>query len=165
VPVSPNQPPDWRSDPDRPRLHHYRFAHRVLPSIVRNPRIDLRRMDIEAVNHALLSTWQGYGEELDAGERLQAAGLRAEVVPLGAHTVVLVTMPPAERMTEAHFVAVSYPGGEAPPRYLVLEDSRALDGGRCTVLGEWTDEGHLNLGGGPAPTKDAFLAAVSRLLG
>ena len=33
-----------------------------------------------------------------------------------------------------------------------------------TVLGEWTDDAHLNLGSGPQPQPDAFLSALRLVL-
>lgn len=48
-------------------------------------------------------------------------------------------------------------GGKAA-RFFTLEDA----GGGVTMLGGWSaEEEHLNFGEGPAPTLEAFAAAVS----
>jgi hypothetical protein len=50
---------------------------------------------------------------------------------------------------EAHFAAIAAVGGTV--RYLVLEESWSPDQAEATVIGEWTAEGHFNLGPAPSP--------------
>lgn len=109
------------------------------------------------------------------GRVAQAVGLTSQqYVVLASHIDVLpqrfagqdgfvVKMPPPERRTECHFVAiVPRPQGEA--RYFTLERA----GREATMLCEWREDGagerHLNLGDGPAPTLGAFVGAVTARL-
>jgi hypothetical protein len=143
---------------EHPRSHHYGFAHRELPAAafrigpafitgVRDGRI------------ALAKAWRLYGEQLPEAERLPADGLAAEVQTVGPHQVAVVTLPPPEGPTEAHFVAVAMAGDL---RFFTLEAARSPIGGEWyTVLGEWTsNHSHVNRGAGPQADKDAFVAAV-----
>jgi hypothetical protein len=149
---------------DKPRTHHYLFAHRELPAIARKvgdrlpSLVETGRMD-----EALERTWQHVGERLAEADRLPAFGLHATVHDVGSAKVILVAMPSAEHTTEAHFVGIAFPG-EEPLRYFVLEHSWTLDDQPSTVLSEWTTDAHVNLGTGPAPVPEAFLAAVSARL-
>jgi hypothetical protein len=154
----------WPSDP--PRRHHYGFAHQVLPSLARQPGIDLPAMAVAGLlDDALASAWADVGRQLPEAERLPADGLHGCLVDAGGTAVVLVTLPPAERTTEAHLAAV-IPGDEpGQSRYLVLEHSWTMDGEPATVLGEWvTGPEHRNLGPGPAPDPGSFTAALAGLL-
>ena len=76
--------------------------------------------------------------------------------------MVIVTLPPAYNMVEAHFAAIAVVADQV--RYLVLEESWSPVHERATVLGEWAADGHLNLGLGPPPDRQAFVTAVSALL-
>jgi hypothetical protein len=81
-----------------------------------------------------------------------------------AGEVVLVTLPPAEHITEVHFAAITLVNGRAD-RYFVLEHSWTLDDSPATVMGEWADGVQFNLGSGPEPTATDFLLDVDSRLG
>ena len=150
----------------QPRTHHYRYAHLVLPGILRHERVNLIGLATSgALDPALIDTWHGLGAELPAEDRLAPDGLSSRLARAGDVPVVLITMPPAQRITEAHFVAAAPADPAAKRRVLTLEYTVTLTGGPATVLGEWTDRGHANLGPGPEPSAEAFLAAVQRLIG
>jgi hypothetical protein len=138
----------------------------VLPSLARQPGVDLPAMaGAGLLDDALASAWADVGRQLPEAERLPADGLRGYLVDAGGTAAVLVTLPPAERTTEAHMAAVIPAGDPGQTRYLVLEHSWTADGEPATVLGEWvTGPEHRNLGPGPAPDRDAFTAALRVLL-
>lgn len=148
---------------DRPRPHHYLFAHRALPVAAPGLAPRARSLVLQGrLNDGLLGLWNRVGDDVAPDDRLPGNGLRGALRDAGGTEVVLVTMPRAEHMTEAHFAAVVL---SEPLRYLVLEHSWTTEDRPCTVLGEWEEGKHLNLGPGPEPTEDAFLAAVAQRLG
>jgi hypothetical protein len=61
-----------------------------------------------------------------------------------------------------HYAAIAAIDGQV--RYLVLEESWSPVRADATVLGEWTSDGHVNLGPGPVPDQRAFVQAVRTLL-
>jgi hypothetical protein len=151
---------------DQPRTHHYQFAHRILPTLMLRPTIDLvalagaGRLDV-----ALAGTWRDFGAGLPEADRLPPDGLSGRLARAGDTDVLLITLPPTLYITEAHFVAVAPAAPASARRFLTLERSWSLTGEPVTVLGEWTDRAHVNHGSGPQPSAGAFLAAVERLLG
>lgn len=148
---------------DRPRDHHYLFAHRELPAVVARFGEDMPAMvNAGRLDEALLQTWHHLGEHLPHDERVDPRGLSSSVHAIPVGEIVLVTMPRAEHITEAHFAAVVVLP-EHRPRYLVLEHSWTTEDAPATVVGEWTSERHLNLGEGPAADAEAFLTVVSDL--
>jgi hypothetical protein len=148
---------------DRPRPHHYRFAHRRLPQIMLNPDVDPAAMDVSGRLHpALLASWAAVGGELAEADRLAPDGLAAARVRVDGREVVLVTLPPALGPAEAHFVAL-IGAADGTRRYFTLERSVAFDGRAATVLGEWAVAGHVNFGAGPAPDGPAFVGAALAL--
>ena len=104
------------------------------------------------------------GEQLDESERLDPAGLTASLHTIPNGRVVLIRLPPAEHTTEVHLAAITLVR-DKDPRLFVLEHSWTLDNQPSTVLGEWTERGHINFGSGPKPAEAAFLAAVAERLG
>lgn len=150
---------------DRPRDHHYVFAHRELPVIARKVGAELVPLARSGRMHeALAATWQAIGERLPEDQRVAGSGLSADVHELSAGTAVLVWLPAVEHAAEAHFAAIVFPRDMTPPRYVVLEHGWTSNDEPRTVLGEWNDRGHVNYGDGPTPDAAGFLAAVDGLL-
>ncbi|SDT83201.1 hypothetical protein SAMN05216371_8015 [Streptomyces sp. TLI_053] len=149
-----------------PRPHHYRFAHKVLADLARD--LGPKMLDSEpeqGFGPALLSLWNGFGERLPAADRLPGGGLRADLITLGRHRLLVVVLPRPAAPAEAYYTAVVQPGGADHCRYLTLELAlNPFTGKPYTVLGEWADGSHLNLGPGPAPDLSGFLTAVVDLL-
>ena len=151
---------------DRPRTHHYRFAHRLLSRVLVDPRYHLRGLvDDGRIDEFLHFLWTDYGQHLPDEERLPPDGLAGTLERAGAVDVLLVTMPPAEHAAEAHFVAVAPCEPPAERTFLTLEFTWTMDGRAGTVLGGWHDGSHINFGPGPEPTPAAYLAWIGERFG
>ncbi|MEU9128818.1 hypothetical protein AB0D08_12010 [Kitasatospora sp. NPDC048540] len=149
-----------------PRPHHYQFAHKVLAGLAMDlgPRM-LDRIPEEGTGAALASLWDDFGGRLPAGERLPSDGLRADLITLGPHRLLVVVLPRPSAAAEAYYTAVVQPGGADHCRYFTLEHAmNPFTGEPYTVLGEWANGSHLNLGTGPAAELSGFLTAVVDLL-
>ncbi len=150
---------------DRPRQHHYTFAHRELPAAAFRFGPDLvaaardGRLTLDAV-------WTHVGDALPEPDRVAAQGLSGTYHTVSGYPVLLVTLPAPDAPTEAHFVAVVLSTVDGSVRYFTLEDAWSpLDGSRYTVLGEWTADGkHVNYGPGSAPDAEEFLASLGQRL-
>jgi hypothetical protein len=150
---------------DDPRPHHYRFAHRWLPGLSHRHGLEiLRAAPARDLTPALVAMWNDCGERLPVEQRLDPAGLEASYRPDPDAPMIVVTMPAARHMVEAHFAAMALVDGGM--RYLVLEESWSPEQAVATVLGEWTADGsHLNLGPGPVPDRGEFVRAVLTAVG
>jgi hypothetical protein len=137
----------------RARGKHYAFAHGLLRQAQRDHGKWLR---IEAAARAgtldeLLATlWDDIPNE--QGETYEGPPT-ARAIEGG----VLVRMPNAVGLVEAHFVALVAHQGKV--RYFTLEKSSAGHG-----VGEWTEDGHVSHGL-VDDDEDAFLTALVRVLG
>lgn len=156
--------PRWRDD--KPRPHHYEFAHRALPRIVLGPRADLLALaGAGRLGEALSATWAAVGERQAEPDRLPGDGLHAETVDVGGSPGVLVTLPVARHAPEAFFVLVAPLEPAESRRYLTLEFSwNVLTDQPATVVGEWRAGRHYNHGQGPDPAVSAFLGRARELI-
>ncbi|WP_229927881.1 hypothetical protein [Kitasatospora indigofera] len=117
------------------------------------------------MQQSLVAMWNGFGESLPLEDRLPSDGLSGRILDHAGHRLLLVTLPAPAASAEAYFAAVVLPRGVSTCRFLTLEYSVSpIDGTSGTVLGEWSSEGHHNLGQGPEPMPDLFLEAIGRLL-
>jgi hypothetical protein len=149
---------------DQPRQHHYLFGHRELPAVARRFSANLVRLvEEDRIDEALAQTWRHVGEQLPEADRLSGEGLTASLHDTAMGQILVVTMPPAEHTTEPHFAAVVL-SPDQNLRYFVLEHSWTLNNEPSTVLGEWNDQGHINMGSGPEPEIGTFVRAVETLL-
>lgn len=150
---------------DRPRQHHYIFAHRELLAIARRFAGDLPRGAASGrMTGAVVNLWNQIGSQLPEGESLPSDGLDVSLHDLDGTAVVLVTLPPAKHGAEAHFVGIVV-ADERLSAYYVLEYGWTMDNEPRTVLCRWDDQTHVNLGDGPPAQADAFLAAIRTRLG
>jgi hypothetical protein len=149
-----------------PRPHHYRFAHEVLASLARDLGPQMLDGDPpEGFGAGLVSLWDDFGGRLPAGERLPSDGLDANLLTLGPHRLLVVVLPRPAAQAEAYYTAVVQPADAGHCRYFTLEHAvNPFTKEPYTVLGEWADGSHLNLGSAPAPGLAAFLSAVVALL-
>ncbi len=160
---------------DSPRPHHYEVAHRILPSLMLDPRSDLAQAQATGrLEPALRAVWQEAGRRHRQSDRVDPEGLRCELVEMDSGVGVLVVLPQALRTAEAIAVLVSPLDPATARRYFTLEYSIDLAGTPCAVLGEWSAEGHRNYGdvagspdvdpAGPAELLREFVARVHATL-
>ena len=141
-----------------PRRHHYDFAHRLLPQLVRTePDRLIDTLASENGEEFLRYLWRVTEERLQPADRLPF-GLTRTIARLPSGQIAVVLgMPAPEAVTEAHLVAV-VSGPERIVRYFTLEHGITFpEEHPRTVFCEWTDTSHLNYGDGPAPEIPAFL--------
>ena len=149
---------------DRPRQHHYLFAHRELPAIARRFAGNLTELaESGRMDTALAMTWDRVGSHLPADARLPHAGLAASLHDVDGTSVVLVTMPAAEHGAEAYFAAIVVSGDQISD-YFVLEHGWTTQNEPRTVLCKWEGSTHVNMGDGPPAEAHAFLSAVQARL-
>jgi hypothetical protein len=149
---------------DRPRKHHYQFAHRELLTASRRFAANLRSLARSGrLDNVLVQAWSRVGEAMPADGRLPADGLAASFHSFQDRDIVLVTMPRAEHAAEAHFVAIVISGSRLTD-YYVLEHGWTTEDEPRTVMCKWDEGGHVNFGDGPRAETSAFLAAVEQLL-
>ena len=90
-------------------------------------------------------------------ERLKELPRITRIAATDIPKAILVTMPLARGMTEAHFIAIVLAGEQ--PRYFCLEESV-----QSAVLCEWTESAHANLEVSLQRKADVFIAAVREKL-
>jgi hypothetical protein len=151
---------------DKPRPHHYQFAHRALPAISRNPQVDLAALARSGrLNGALRATWTAVGERLQEPDRLSGDGLHGELADLAGEQAIVVTLPPARHATEAFFAVITPLDPLQARRYLTLEFSwNVVTSQPATVVGEWQADRHINHGDGTGADRSALIAKVQQLL-
>jgi|SRR5215831_3470144 len=157
--------PRWQDD--KPRLHHYEFAHRALPGIAFNPQVDLAALGHAGrLDGSLCATWAAVGERQGEPDRLPGHGLHGELVQIAGKPAVLVTFPVANHAAEAFFAVIAPLDPPGSRRYITLEFSwNVVTDHPATVIGEWRADGHhLNHEAGPEAATSAFLAKVQELL-
>ena len=156
----------------KPRLHHYRFAHRTLPSTLLTEQVGRTWMALlagPAGPHLLRRVWQEVAARLPEQDRLAGDGFVASVLDLtGDQVLVVVTLPPAVVELEVHLVAIiAECESWSPQRYLTLEKgSNALTGEPATYIAALRPGGdRVAFGEGPEPLEEAFATAVCDHLG
>jgi hypothetical protein len=152
-----------------PRLHHYIFAHKAIPSLFfYDPEKFLYILSVHA-EAFLRDYWNIIGEKMDKTELVASGGLACEVRKIFNGDVgALITLPPPERITEAYFVAPVYrPQADSKTertRFFTLEFNPEYH--NKSVLCEWEAEGsHLNNGDGPEPKPEDFWKVVCTAVG
>lgn len=163
------------------RRHHYLFAHVALRQQFFSQPLEtvlaLNSGGPELLEVWWQRTWDVLSGNDSQAEKVSSAGLRCSSCDLGENRIAaIVTLPEPQNPTEAYFVAavVGLPrkrlGGllgktRMDAKYVTLEYGMAICGDgslrQRTVLCEWTESSHLNLGDGPAPELAEFIKAVS----
>jgi hypothetical protein len=151
-------------EPER-RPHHYQFAHKVLAGVARDMGPGMLAAKPEVVNAGMITLWNSFGAQLPAEHRLLSDGLRAELIELGGHRMMVIVLPKPIAAGEAYYTAAVQPAGADHCRYFTLEHAvNPFTAQPYTVFAEWSDDSHLNYGEGPAPDLSAFLFAVIEFL-
>ncbi|NVB38819.1 hypothetical protein G6O69_13340 [Pseudenhygromyxa sp. WMMC2535] len=161
-----------------PRCVHYQFAHVALRQLIfSEPRFVRALWELEdprallddiAVQVTRECRRQGEGGALHVDE------LGLHRLTIGSYPCVIIELPEPGATTEAFMVALvdldgegsEDPAEDAAPRrrYFTLEYSAHREAPH-TVLAEWTSQGsHMNMGGGPEPSVEAFVTAIARLI-
>lgn len=154
-----------------PRTHHARFAREALPrfGLMGKP----RALDILATpmgQPLLLDIWEKVGGELPKGEKLSPDGLRASATQIGQARVIVIEMPRPAGPGEAHFVAfVTVPEKR---KILVFKEPAVMRcfaleaaAGGTSLLEAQKDGGRQELGAGPAPSVQGFVARLAEVIG
>lgn len=155
--------------------HHYYLAHYVLRySALMNP-----------LTYVGLSVSPLIGKLVEhLFEKLE--GLCGKPVPFTIDQVkfyprkvnefplVVIELPEPQEVAEAYFVALYVPvdpsadplpsNSEIQARFFTLEKGFTLDDSSRTVLGEWSETTHSNLGTGPDPKLENFVQALTAML-
>ena len=155
---------------DELRLHHYTFAHRILPQIVfDDPDAFFEVMSAGHSAAALEALWHRVGEQTG-----QPVITPQDVPALSVWTHeflgrlgVVVGLPEPRGMTEAWYIAVISDNrsiGE-PWRYLVFENTDRIDENPRAILCEWFADGsRQNHRQTDTPTFENMVGAVERHL-
>lgn len=133
-----------------PRHQHYLFAHHLLRStFFRNPGLAFRSLEKRGIDY-LVRLWErsAAGSSTEGPEDISCQGLDYEIRDLPDGTMVaLITLPPADALAEAHFIALVWrpylrtprPMGISLVRYLTLEVGLAApEMTPVPLLAEWT---------------------------
>jgi hypothetical protein len=146
---------------------HYQFAYSVLPSKLFQGRAAsvLLLQYWRSLEKYFRNLWETMAEQVNPESSRHAQLLSVTAHRIGGkHIVILVEMPPATRVVEAHFVAIVF---RPELRYFTLGNSPALirDDTSKTTFREVTSDGaNCNLGTGPEPTARPFLLHICRFL-
>jgi hypothetical protein len=170
----PNSQPAPKLQPanqDEPRPQHYFFAHRILPSMFFEEPDQLMKIMGSAKGLDFLRfQWNNLSTHVEHVEPPTALDYQTRKLDDDT-TIVLVTMPPPHKITEAYFVAFVYRPSTAEngalTRYFTLEYGVCLlpDEPTRMVLGEWTArQEHLNYGHHFAPDPATFFKTISEKL-
>jgi hypothetical protein len=164
-----------------PRLHHYVFGHILLRQIFFRDASAFVAALREGGDPLLHRIWDDVGDWIVQNEegqhQLPCVGLTCTHREIVSGTyAVIVSLPQPQEITEAHFVGLVV----RPPkkrfsglvcvdtgmaRYITLERGETSDGAPRTVLCEWTEDSHVNMGDGPEATVDGFSNALAELVG
>lgn len=164
---------DWsRNALQQPRKQHYLFAHHTLRDLFFNtPEVAIDRLRNDKGRVFLLETWDKAGKDLGALNLVAPRGLHHEIRMYDDNTtVVLITLPTPNVLSEAYFAALIYRPQKKKQeniiRFILLEYSVPFGYGNLSnVLHEWTVDGvHKNIGYGSETTLEAFYTAVCNLL-
>jgi hypothetical protein len=159
------------------RLHHYQFAHIVMPyRLWSAPEWFLENLYAEHARGFLITRWLEAAMDLDDSQFLTPEdGLDCEYHDISrGYRVAIVSLPEPRYMTEAYMIAVvSRPETrllgirikKPVYRYFTLEYSLEIDRKtEITYLCEWKGTKHINYEIGPEPNLSAFLRGIETIL-
>lgn len=156
--------------PNVPREHHYVFAHQMLRQACEQDPLKFFGVMSDDEREGLLALlWKLTADVVGRPvSGLETSDVSVRPCLVNNKPTVLLKMPTPVATTEAHFVGVVYledmsqdgPPGEHAFRYFTLEHGSNQDGSTRTVLCEWVNGAHINLGDGPPATFAAFKAAL-----
>lgn len=152
---------------NEPRPQYYNFAHIVLPEIFTRDSAKfmatMRQNGVEFLRYV----WKQVGEYENVEQPTEAVEqIKLENRTLETAYVTIITLPPPENPTEAHFVTAVFDPIQGASRYFTLEHGQALENepDARTVFCEWQDNRHMNYGDGSKVDTQAFLALILKKL-
>ncbi|HSH05653.1 MAG TPA: hypothetical protein VLL52_24265 [Anaerolineae bacterium] len=146
----------------QPREHHYLFAHQAVPWLAQTAsgRQFFALWEREGTERAI-SLWEKVGMGLSPEERLEPIGLGVTAFNYDGIPMLGVTMPKAERMTEAHFILLARPTRLWPMRTRVFVLERSFD---APFLCEWDRQGRVNYGAAATLDMNCMAEAVAEIV-
>ena len=158
----------------QPRGQHYNFAHKALPLLFFSSPAEIIQLLETRGTEFLDKVWNSLGPETEGADQIDSAGLAVHKAHLTRNlSCVILKLPTPKAMAEAHMVAALHqvPNAESSPqvpemaRYFTLERGYSPDETEHTVFCEWDEFGtHYNMGPGPRPDIDAFIARIAEAI-
>lgn len=145
---------------NRPRFHHYLFAHRVLPQYAFLPDVDIFHVLEEQKELFLKKIWALSAEYVDLRECLPFYGFKIYFVKTRPFMGAVIVLPEPKNITEAHMVLfVSRMDRKQPSmvRYFTLEFGKDR---KNTILCELTGGQYVVYGTGPSVNIRKFWEAT-----
>ena len=151
-----------------PREHHYVFVHRAVRDICLNdPLHFFSIISSEQQNDFMKYIWDAVNESIqDKKADFNFDEIKISIRKIKNFPTIVLIMPEPKAATEAYFVCIvlkpdnKKEGKNASVDYFTLELGQDIDGSLYTVLCKWEDQTHFNLGNGPKPELQNFLAAI-----
>lgn len=160
-----------------PREHHYHFAHRMLPvALFNQPEHVWNKLRGEQARAFVETLWEATGAHLPPSDCISPAGLSLSFSDTlgGGYMAVVLRLPPARRVTEAHAVCVVFKTGKrklffrkpSVVRYFVLEMGFPNDdGSHHEYIAEYRADGtRIRMGDAADTSEDAILLAVAEAI-
>lgn len=151
--------------PLEPRIYHYLFAHRYLPDkLSENSQGVIAWLTGEKGVEHLKTRWTLLPTvyNLEPNDFIEHIGINRYIIkPTNRHTIVLIQFPKPEQISEAFFSAILVEPDNSY-RYFTLEKTFEENGNGIprTVLGEWNNGNHVDLGSGSLPDIEDFSALI-----
>lgn len=151
--------------PLEPRIYHYLFAHKYLPDkLLESSQGVIAWLTGEKGVEHLKTRWTLLPTvyNFEPKDFIEPVGINRYVLkPTTTHTIVLVQFPKPEQVSEAFFSAILIQPDNSY-RYFTLEKTFGEDdnGIPKTILGEWSNGNHANLGSGGSPNIEDFSALI-----
>ena len=152
-----------------PRLHHYSFAHKLLTEMVfTRPEFAYKVLNAQGADRFLTTAWEKIDGLIQLEEILPSEGLSLSKHKNGNNsTIILIKMPEALKMGEAHYVAILF---QTEQRGMFKKKMHVVDikyytlefhNEQHTMFCQWSNEGnHFNLGDFGTPNQEQFLELV-----
>lgn len=141
------------------RIQHYKFAHEVLKDAFfedRNALIETILASEDDLKGLWYDVGKYYAEHYEGVQELDGSDLSVVVQEFEDKFFIIIQMPIPMESPEAYFVGLIIPPEDIDnARYITLEYGED-DDFNYTVLCEWTEDAHLNLGEGCEPTMTHF---------
>jgi hypothetical protein len=135
---------DVAEENEGPRVHHYSFAHRVLPQLFfDDPKAFLGAFLGPSGNRRLADLWLAVGEDYAPSAIIPSSDLIVTKISFEGRNGALIRFPEPQTTPEAHFAVLLEPFEHDEARFFILEKtelpSRTGEGRARAVLCEWLE--------------------------